>query len=456
MTTIGGRSSALAARATRRYCPTSRERSATNDSNPSNRGGDDLFHGATGPLSVAAAHPDHPLCAAFLDAGVEAGYPRTEDVNGRQQEGFGPNDRTTSPDGKRASTAHAYLDPIRARPNLTIATRALVHHVCLAAKRAVGVVYERNNRRLNALASREVILAGGAINSPQLLMLSGIGPADQLREHGIDIVHPLPGVGENLQDHVGVNVVQACTQPITLHDSLSAWGKLKIGLRWFLRHDGAGATNHFDAGAFIRSGAEIEHPDLKLAFLIAGFDSDAATLDASVGQHAFSTHVNLMRPTSRGRLTLRSPDPHHHPRLRFNYLDTPEDARTLVTGLKLVREIHAQPALTPYRGVELSPGPQFSDDTDIETWVRNNAGTSYHPTSTCRIGASTDPIAVVDAQLRVHGIEALRVVDASVMPDLVSGNTNAPTIMIGEKAADLILGRPPLKRADVDFWIHPD
>ena len=361
---------------------------------------------------------------------------------------------TTSPNGKRASTAHMYLDPIRHRANLQIITNALTTKVLLEGARANGVIYERGGQVLEASASREVIVSGGAINSPQLLMLSGIGPAEELANHGIAVQHELRGVGSNLQDHVGVDVVQACRESWSLHDDLSCTGKLKIGLRWFLFRDGLGATNHFEAGAFIRSRAGIEHPDLKLAFVPFGLGGDENMTEESIGQHAFSTHINLMRPTSRGQLRLRSADPRDYPRLGFNYLKTPDDMSTLVTALKLVREIFAQPALASISGKELSPGPQVGSDTEIEDWVRDNAGTSYHPTCTCRMGPDSDPTAVVDPMLRVHGISGLRVADASVMPDVVSGNTNAPSIMIGEKTADMILDKPPLPRDEAPVWIH--
>ena len=417
--------------------------------------GADDYHGGEGPLAVAEAKMDNLLYQAFVRAGEQAGYPLTRDVNGRQQEGFGRVDRTTSPDGKRANTARMYLDPIRQRPNLTIVTGALASRVLFDGTRAVGGAYEQQRRSREVRASREGILAGGAINSPQLLMLSGVGPAQELQEHGISIVHELAGVGANLQDHPDVLVTQACKQPISLHNAVSLFGKLKIGLRWFLFHDGLGATNHYEAGAFIRSRAGIEHPDLQLSFLPLGLGGKEAQSDVSIGQHAFLTGVDLMRPTSRGRLRLRSADPRHHPRLLFNYLATTEDVTALVAAIKLIREIHAQPALAPFSGVELHPGPEVVSDEEIESWLRDNVGTSYHPVSTCRMGPNSDPLAVVDAELKVHGMEGLRVADASIMPDLMSGNTNAPSIMIGEMAADMILGHTPAPRDEADVWINP-
>ena len=417
--------------------------------------GRDAYHGGEGPLAVAIGQMQNPLCEAFLNAGAEAGYPHTDDVNGHQQEGFGRMDRTTGPDGKRANTARMYLDPIRNRPNLTVVTGALVQCVRLDGRRARGVAYEQNGQRREALASREVVLSGGAVNSPQLLMLSGIGPADALREHGIATAHELPGIGANLQDHPDTAVIQACKQPVSLHDTLSWFGKVKAGLRWFLLHDGLGATNHFEAGAFVRSRAGIEHPDLQLVMIPFGLSGGEALAEASIGQHAFSTSVDLLRPTSRGRLTLRSSDPRHHPHLLINYLATAEDVNALVAGLKLVRELHAQPALSPFSAEELRPGPAVASDAELEDWLRANVGTGFHLVGTCRMGPDSDPMAVVDAQLRVHGVEGLRVVDASVIPDLPSGNTNAAAIMIGEKGADMVLGKPPLPRDDAEAWINP-
>ncbi|MBN33858.1 MAG: choline dehydrogenase [Rhodospirillaceae bacterium] len=419
------------------------------------KGGDD-YHGWQGPLAVRSKDSDNPLYDAFIQAGVEAGYPYTPDCNGKQQEGFGPNNRTASPDGKRASTARMYLDPVMGRANLTIHSEAMATRILMKGRRAVGIAYDHEGIGREAEASREVILSGGAINSPQLLMLSGIGPAEHLREHGIDVVRELPGVGANLQDHPDLAVVQACKQPVSLHDTLSNWGKLKVGVRWLLFRDGPGASNHFEAGAFIRSRPGMEHPDLQLTFIPVGLGGDAAMDVTSIGQHAFSTYVDLLRPTSRGALTLKSTDPYEHPRILVNFLATPEDMAAMVTGVRLIREVHAQPALAPFSGEELLPGSGVDSNAEIEEWVRDNTGTGYHPVSTCRMGPDSDPMAVVGPDLRVHGMENLRVVDASIMPDLMSGNTNAPSIMIGEKGADLIKGRAPLPRDEAPVWIHPE
>ena len=417
--------------------------------------GADAYHGDSGPLNVALAEARNPLVRAFLQAGREAGYPGSGDVNAKQQEGFGRADRTTHK-GRRWSTASAYLRPAEARPNLTVVTGALVERVAIDRHRATGIVYRAGGQRFAARAEREVILAGGAVNSPQLLLLSGIGPADRLRAHGIDVVLELPGVGENLHDHPDIAVKQACTEPVSLHDAVQPLGKLKVGLRWFLLKDGLGATNHYEAAAFIRSRAGIEHPDLQLTFLPMAVAAEVAQSSASIGRHAFMTHADIMRPTSRGRLWLRSADPAGKPHLLFNYLQTQHDIDCLTAAVRLIRELHAQPALVRYAGAELAPGADVTTDGEIHAWLRANTDTSYHPVGTCRMGRTGDPMAVVDEQCRVAGIEGLRVVDASIMPDVVSGNTNAPTIMIAEKAADMIRGNPPLPRSEAPAWIHPD
>jgi choline dehydrogenase len=417
-------------------------------------GGADDYHGVDGPLNVTIPEVANPLARAFIAAGIEAGYPASDDVNGRQQEGFGRSDRTTYK-GVRWNTASAYLKPVAGRANLEIVTGALVERVAVEGGRATGVVYRQNGQQITVRADREVILAGGAINSPHLLLLSGIGPAEQLREHGIEVVADLPGVGENLHDHADIAVKQACTEPVSLHDAVQPFGKLKIGIRWFLLKDGLGATNHYEAAAFIRSRAGIEHPDLQLTFLPMAVAAEVAQSSTSIGQHAYMTHADLLRPTSRGRLWLRSADPRDKPRMVFNYLQTQHDIDGLTAAVRLIREIHAQPALARLSGAELAPGPEVKTDAEIHDWLRRNTDTSYHPVSTCRMGRSGDATAVVDDACRVMGVDGLRVADASIMPDLVSGNTNAPTIMIAEKAADLIRGRTPLPRADVPVWVNP-
>jgi choline dehydrogenase len=396
----------------------------------------------------------NPLFHAFLEAGVQAGYARSDDLNGYQQEGFGQNHRTTHA-GRRWSTASAYLRPVLGRPNLTVQTGALARRVVLENGRAVGVAYTCDGAETVARAEREVILAGGAINSPQLLLLSGIGPADDLRAHGVGVVAELPGVGANLHDHPDIAVKQACIPPVSLHDDTRLLRRAVIGLRWFLAHNGLGATNHFEAGAFIRSRAGIEHPDLQLALTPMAVAADAQMAGRSIGQPAFTTHANVMRPTSRGRLWLRSADPAAPPRMVINYMQTQEDTDALVAAVKLVREVHAQPAFDHFRGEELAPGPAVRDDAEIVAWLRANVDTAFHPVGTCKMGRDTDPTAVVDDRCRVFGIEGLRVIDASIMPDVVSGNTNAPAIMIAEKAADMVLGRAPPPPSEAPVWIHP-
>jgi choline dehydrogenase len=415
-------------------------------------GGGDAYRGGDGPLHVD--RPDlaaSPLAEAFLAAGLEAGYPRTDDVNGRQQEGFGPIDRTTR-GGERWSAARAYLHPAAGRPNLTIVTGALALGVRLEGGRAVGVDYATDGRTGHAAAERGVILAAGAFGSPHLLQLSGIGAPDHLRTLGVPVRHELPAVGENLNDHPDIVVQQRCRRRVSLHPVTRPPGKWLAGLSWFAARRGPAATNHFEAGAFIRGRAGVEHPDLQLTFMPLAVTP--GTVD-SVGEHAFQVHIDLMRPKSLGRVRARSADPREPPAIRFNYLAEPEDRADLREAVKLTREILAQPALAPFAGDELLPGREVRSDAAIDAWIGRTVETCYHPVGTCRMGRPQDRRAVVDDELRVHGLDGLRVVDASVMPAIVSGNTNAPTIMIAEKAADLIRGRPSPPPAEVPVWIHP-
>ena len=409
------------------------------------RGGDD-YHGGDGPLNVTSAGMTNPLSRAFIDAGRQAGYALTDDVNGRQQEGFGRADRTTHR-GRRWSTARAYLDPNRGRPNLTIVASALTEKVVVEGRRAVGVVYHTANGSTTVRANREVIVSGGAINSPQILWLSGIGPADALKALGIKVAVDLPGVGADLHDHPNLVIKQACSQPVSLHKDVQPLSKLMVGLRWFLFHNGLGATNHYDAQGFIRSCSGIEHPDLQFAFLPMATGGDSILSAVSIGQHAWMTEAVYLRPTSRGRLWLTSAVPRDKPRFVINYLQTADDVAAMVQAVKLTREVHVQNAFDPYRGAEIDPGPGVKTDAEIKAWLRENVGTSYHPVGTCKMGLESESLAVVDPECRVYGIEGLRVADASIMPDVVSGNTNAPCIMIREKASDMIRGRPALPRS---------
>jgi choline dehydrogenase len=415
------------------------------------KGADD-YRGGSGPLYVTTGTMKNPLYRAFVDAGIQAGYAYTEDMNGYRQEGLGPMDRTTY-QGRRWSAAMAYLRPAQKRPNLTILPRCLVTRIVFEGTRAIGVEYAHHGNASRMRARREVIISGGAINSPQILMLSGIGDAGALKKCGITPVAHVPGVGENLQDHLETYVQQACTQPITLYSTQNLLAKGKIGVEWLLFGTGLGATNHFEAGGFIRSRAGVRHPDLQFHFLPIAITYDGRE---KVDQHAFQAHVGPLRPTSRGSVKLASADPRQPPRILFNYLATEGDRRELRDGVTLTREIFAQKAFDPFRGAELSPGPGVTTDAALDTHLRRKAESAFHASSTCRMGADDDPLAVVDGNLRVRGTEGLRVVDASIMPAVVSGNINAPTIMIGEKAADLILGKPPLPATAVPVFIHPE
>ena len=405
-------------------------------------GGADDYRGADGPLAVGLGNGMrlNPLYEAFIRAGVEAGYPRTDDYNGQRQEGFGPMQMTVR-DGVRESCARAYLRPARGRSNLTVVTGAHTERILLKGDTAVGVQYRRGGRTVTAACDAEVICAAGAIGSPQLLQLSGVGPASVLREAGVDLLHELPGVGENLQDHLEVYFQYECTQPITLNGKLNPLAKGLIGARWLLFHNGLGATNHFESCAFIRSNAGVEWPDIQYHFLPAAMRYDGK---ASFQGHGFQVHVGPNKPLSRGHVRIRSGDPGTPPAIRFNYLQHPQDIENWRRCIELTREIIMQPAFDAYRGREIQPGPGVYSGADTDAWVRRNVESAYHPAGTCRMGSSDDPMAVVDPLCRVIGVDRLRVVDSSVFPTLTNGNLNAPTIMVAEKAADRILGTDPL------------
>ncbi len=408
--------------------------------------GGDAYRGDSGPLHVTTGATPNPLFDAFLEAGTQAGYPLTDDMNGYQQEGFGRMDMTIH-QGRRWSTAQAYLKPALGRPNLRVETGAMATRIQVEGGRAVAVDFVQGGRTRSVRAEREIILSGGAINSPQLLLLSGIGPAEQLAAHDIPVVRDLPGVGENLQDHLEIYVVNRCTQPITLYNAQMPLGMVRVGLEWFLFHTGLGASAHLEAGGFIRSRVGVEHPDLQYHFL----PSQVIDHGRQPPQcHAYQAHVGPMRATSTGQLTLRSADPFEHPVIQPNYLATENDRREMRDAVKLTREIFAQAAFDPFRGDELVPGPDAKNDTEIDAVVRAKADSAYHPSCTCKMGV--DEMAVVDPELKVHGVDGLRVADASVMPSIVSGNLNAPTIMIAEKAADMILGRQAATPAEVPVY----
>ena len=415
--------------------------------------GADDYHGADGPLHVSRAHSPQPLFNAWVEAGRQAGYPMTNDLNGYQQEGLGPMDMTTWR-GRRWSAAKAYLRPAMARGNVALATRALTHRLIFEGRKAVGVEYSAAGRLHRVRAGREVIVSGGAINSPQILMLSGVGPAEALRSLDIPVVHDLPGVGQNLQDHLETYVQHTCLQPITLYPVLkNPLRQLLVGMQWTFFGTGPGATNHFEAGGFIRSRAGVEHPDLQYHFLPIAASYDGS--ETAPG-HGFQAHVGPMRPTSRGWIKLKSKDPRQHPAILFNYMQTEGDRQEMRAGVRLTREIFAQKAFDPYRGPELSPGPDVKTDAEIDAHIRRKAESAYHPSCSCKMGLPSDPMAVVDAEGRVHGLDGLRVVDASIMPNVVSGNLNAPTIMMAEKLSDAILGRAPLPRSEAKVYIAPN
>jgi len=417
------------------------------------KGGGDDYRGGDGPLATNNGNEmKNPLYRAFVEAGQQAGYNATDDYNGFRQEGFGAMHMTVK-DGVRWSTSRAYLDPVRARPNLEVVTKALTERVVMEGRRATGVAYRRGGRSRVAQARREVILAAGSIGSPALLQLSGIGPAETLRAAGVSVVHDLPGVGENLQDHLEVYFQFRCTQPITLNGQLDLWHKFLIGARWILFKDGLGATNHFESCAFIRSKTGVKWPDIQYHFLPAAMRYDG---NASFDGHGFQVHVGPNKPKSRGRVWIASPDPAAKPKILFNYMQHPDDREAFRAAIRLTRDIMAQPALDPYRGPEIQPGAEVTADEAIDSWVRANAESAYHASCTCRMGRPGDPLAVLDPECRVIGVENLRVVDSSIFPTIPNGNLNAPSIMVGEKASDLILGRDPLPPSNAPVWIDPE
>lgn len=408
------------------------------------------YHGGDGPLHVTTGAMRNPLYAAFVEAGAAAGYPRTSDMNGYQQEGFGPMFMTTK-DGLRWSTANAYLRPVMKRPNLDLRIRALARRVVFDGRRATGVEVEERGREYTAIADREVLVCTGAINSPQLLMLSGLGPADHLREHDIPVLQDMPGVGQDLQDHLEVYIQNSCREPITLYSAMKPWNKALIGAEWLFLRRGLGATNHFESGGFIRSEAGVRFPNLQYHFLPMAISYDGSS---TADTHGYQAHVGPMRPESRGSVTLRSGDPRAAPRILFNYMGTEQDRREMRDAVRLTREILQQAPLDRYRGEELEPGPGVQSDQEIDAWVRRMGESAYHPSCSCRMGH--DDRAVVDAAGRVHGIESLRVVDASIMPRITSGNLNGPTIMIAEKVADAIRGHEPRAPEDRPWYEAAD
>ncbi|MBM7805196.1 choline dehydrogenase [Geodermatophilus bullaregiensis] len=410
---------------------------------------DDPFRGHDGPLVLERGPATSPLFQAFFAAVQEAGHPLTDDVNGYRQEGFAAFDRNVHR-GRRLSASRAYLQPVRSRPNLTVETRAFVTKVLFEGERAVGVQYRSGRGAVRTVRAAEVVLSGGAVNTPQLLQLSGVGNGSELRALGVDVVADLPGVGENLQDHLEVYIQHACKQPVSIAPGMKWWRKPGIGAEWLFLRSGLGATNHFEAGGFVRSNDDVAYPNLMFHFLPIAVRYDG-TMPA--GDHGYQVHVGPMYSDARGTLKIRSADPRVKPAMRFNYLSTEQDRREWVEAVQVAREILAQSAFAEFSSGEISPGPEIETPEQILSWVAKDAETALHPSCTARMG--TDPLSVVDPlSMRVHGLEGLRVVDASAMPYVTNGNIYAPVMMMAEKAADLILGNTPLAPEHVEFHRH--
>jgi choline dehydrogenase len=408
---------------------------------------DDPFRGHDGPLKLERGPATNPLFQAFFDATVEAGYPRTDDVNGYRQEGFAKFDRNVSR-GRRLSAARAYLHPVMDRPNLTVKTRAFVGGVVFEGNRAVGVRYRQGFGPTRTVRAGRIILCGGAINTPQLLQLSGVGNARELSALGVQVVHDLPGVGENLQDHLEVYIQHACTQPISMQKYMKLRYRLPIGAAWLFLRKGPGATNHFEGGGFVRSNDEVTYPNLMYHFLPIAVRYDGS---APAGGDGYQVHVGPMYSDARGSVKITSRNPRVHPALRFNYLSTDQDRREWVEAIRVTRNILSQSAMAPYDGGEISPGAEVETDEQILDWVRRDGETALHPSCTAKLGI--DDLAVVDPlTMDVHGLQGLSVVDASAMPYVTNGNIYAPVMMLAEKAADLILGNTPLAAEPVEFY----
>ena len=414
-------------------------------------GGDPDWRGKDGPLHVTRGKRSNPLVTAFVEAGRQAGYPVTDDYNGHQQEGFGAMEHTIFK-GQRWSAANAYLKPALKRQNCTL-VRGLAQKIVLVEGRATGVEIARSGRIETISARREVIIAASSINSPKLLMLSGIGPAAHLAEHGINVAADRPGVGQNLQDHLELYIQMAASQPISLYKYWNLLGKAWVGAQWLFARRGPGASNQFESAAFIRSAAGVDYPDLQYHFLPIAVRYDG---QAAAEGHGFQAHVGPMRSPSRGSVTLRSSDPAEPPKILFNYMSSAKDWSDFRTAIRLTREIFAQEAFQPYVKHEIQPGPQVQTEEELNAFIKEHVESAYHPCGTCKMGRSDDPLAVVDPENRVIGVEALRVADSSVFPQITNGNLNGPSIMVGEKASDHILGREPLAKANAAPWIAED
>ncbi|ESW79250.1 choline dehydrogenase [Mesorhizobium sp. C280B] len=413
-------------------------------------GGENGWRGHGGPLTVQRGSRTNPLYGAFVEAGRQAGFELTDDYNGAKQEGFGPMEQTIR-GGRRWSAASAYLRPALRRKNVSL-VKGFARRVIIENQRATGVEIEARKRIQVIRARREVIVAASSINSPKILMLSGIGPGQHLSENGIPVIVDRPGVGRNLQDHMELYIQQESTKPITLNSVLNPFSKALIGAQWLFFKSGLGATNHFEAAAFVRSRAGVDYPDIQYHFIPAAVRYDGK---AAAKAHGFQAHVGPMRSKSRGSVTLRSPDPKSKPVIRFNYMSHPDDWTEFRHCIRLTREIFGQAAFDPYRGKELSPGSHVQSDEELDAFIRDHAESAYHPCGTCKLGRADDAMSVVDPECRVIGVEGLRVADSSIFPRVTNGNLNAPSIMTGEKAADHILGRTPLPPSNQEPWINP-
>jgi choline dehydrogenase len=410
----------------------------------------DEFRGHAGPLVLERGPATSPLFGAFFEAVQQAGYPLTEDVNGYRQEGFAPFDRNIH-NGRRLSAARAYLHPVMNRPNLEVRTRSFVTRILFEGTRAVGVEYVRGKGATRRIRAGEVILAGGSINSPQLLQLSGVGNAAELEALGIDVVGDLRGVGEHLQDHLEVYIQYRSKLPVSMQPALQKWRRPWIGFQWLVFRRGPGATNHFEAGGFVRGNDDVAYPNLMFHFLPLAIRYDGT---APAGGHGYQVHIGPMFSDARGSVKITSTDPSAHPALRFNYLSTDQDRREWIEAIRVARRILQQAAFDPFNAGEMSPGPSVETDREVLDWVARDGETALHPSCTCRMG--TDDLSVLDpTSMRVHGLDGLRVVDASAMPYVTNGNIYAPVMMLAEKAADLILGNTPLPPAAVEFYRHP-
>ena len=416
-------------------------------------GGENEYRGGDGPLAVHRPKPQNPLYKAFIDAGRDAGYQTTDDICGYRQEGFGVFDMSIE-NGERNSTAKAYLDPARPRQNLTVITDTQVQKIIFNGKEATGISYKTTNGAIIKVdALKEVILSAGAVGSPQLLMLSGVGPASHLKDHGITIIADMPGVGQNLNDHPDFVLKYRCLKPVSIWPQTRLVRRTFAGIRWLLRRDGICASNQFEAVACVRSAAGVEYPDIQLTISPAAVDDQTWK---PLPEHAFQIHVGLMRGFSRGNITLRNADPASPPRILANYLKDPRDRDLLRKGIRIVREIVNQPSFKPYCGDEMYPGVGSQSDDDLDTCIEEKLNTQWHLSGTARMGSSNNQEAVVDPHGKVHGLSRIRIVDASIMPAATNGNTNSPTIMIAEKLSDSILGKNPLPRIEVPVWQNKD